>query len=87
MKNKIKVYEHTAKLIKCTKCGVRMNETLEHKHNSKAMYKLGDDNYICASNKCTKSYLDESFDRFENEGHNGNEADRKYQELKEKYDF
>jgi hypothetical protein len=50
MKNITKIYEHTAKLI-----------------------------------KCTKSYLDESFDRFENEAHNGSETDRNYQELKEKY--
>ena len=85
MKKRNKVYEHTAKLIKCSCCGVRMNELQAEKHNSRAMYKINNNEYLCARTKCSKSYMAQQFDRFENEGKNGNELDRQYEELKEKY--
>ena len=70
MKNRTKIYEHTAKLIKCSNCGSKMTEVNAKTHNSRAMYKLDKDDYLCASTKCTKSYMTERFHRYENEGDN-----------------
>jgi len=77
MKNRTKIYEHTAKLIKCSNCGSKMTEVNAKTHNSRAMYKLDKDDYLCASTKCTKSYMTEKFHRFENEGENYSESDLK----------
>ena len=70
MKKIMKVYELTAKLIKCSCCGSKMTEINPKTHNSRAMYKLNKDDYLCASTKCTKSYMTERFHRYENEGEN-----------------
>ena len=77
MKNRTKIYEHTAKLIKCSCCGSKMTEINPKTHNSRAMYKLNKDDYLCASTKCTKSYLAQQFHRYENEGENYSESDLK----------
>ena len=84
MKSRSKVFEHTASKISCSKCGDKLNKLHSATHNSKAMYKVGDADYLCASTKCTKDYLAEKFDRYENEGRNYTDSEaREIKFLKE----
>ena len=70
MSESIKVFEKTAKSIKCRSCGTGMNQLKPHLHNSRSMYKLEDKSYLCKSTKCLKEHFNQSFQSYENEGTN-----------------
>ena len=65
----MKIFEKTAKSIKCKSCGTGMNELKPHIHNSRRMYKI-ENEYICKSTKCLKGHLNAKYDSYENEGEN-----------------
>ena len=67
MPEKMKVYEKTAKTIKCVSCGTGMNELKPHLHNSKSMFKLDQNQYLCQSTKCVRGHLGSQYNRYENE--------------------
>ena len=69
MPETMKVYEKTAKTIKCVSCGTGMNQLKPHLHNSKSMYQIGKE-YLCKSTKCLKGHLNNQYDSYENEGEN-----------------
>ena len=65
-----KIYETTAKHIKCSCCSSKLNEIFKESHNSRAMYKLNDKQYLCKKNSCLKDYLGSHYEQYENEGEN-----------------
>ena len=70
MSESIKVFEKTAKSIKCKNCGTGLNQLKPHLHSSRKMYKLEDKSYICKTNKCLKQHFNQIYQSLENEGTN-----------------
>tara|TARA_Y100001963_G_C6559188_1_gene343501 strand:+ start:357 stop:656 length:300 start_codon:yes stop_codon:yes gene_type:complete len=70
MSESIKLFEKTAKAIKCRNCGTGMNELKPHIHQTRSMYKMEDKSYLCKSHKCLKQHFNKSLKSYENEGTN-----------------
>ena len=66
-----KVWTKTAEAIKCKYTGLKLNQAVKSKVNSRAFKKLPNGEYMSLSNKAVKQHLDElSPNEVEHEGDN-----------------
>ena len=68
-----KVWTKTAESIKCKYTGIKLNQALKHKHNSRAFWDLGNGEFMCKSDEAMKKHLEELYpQQLEHDGQNLN---------------
>ena len=69
---RFKIYQTTAKHIKCSCCNTKLTEAFKEINNSRAFYKLNEKEYLCKKNSCLNNHLSAHYEEFENEKENSN---------------
>ena len=66
-----KLWTKTASKVKCKYTGIKLNQALKHKHNSRAFKKLPNGEYMSLSSEAMRKHLDELYDtEVEHDGEN-----------------